>query len=133
MRKHGYNTGRREVIKNFMRLRADENFTAENICAQLAGKGVSRSTVYRQLEALTAGGELRKFPSEDSGAFVYQFAGLSDECDHHVHLKCDVCGKLIHLSCEEIRSHIKIDHDFILDCRKTVLYGVCGGCRVKKT
>lgn len=130
MIKQSYNTSRRALIISFFRRHADESYTADELASKLAAAGVSRSTVYRQLEALTTDGEIRKFSGE-SGAFSYQYAGMKIDCDDHLHLKCDECGRIIHLHCSEIDTHIKKDHNFLLDCRKTILYGVCGDCRLK--
>ena len=50
------------------------------------------------------------------------------------HCKCEKCGKLIHLHCEElqeIQSHLLGEHGFQLDPRRTVLYGLCEGCRAE--
>ena len=48
------------------------------------------------------------------------------------HLKCEKCGKLLHLHCEEldhIGGHLFEEHGFKLDPLRTVFYGVCEECR----
>ena len=53
-------------------------------------------------------------------------------CDAHLHLQCVSCGAVIHLNCsfmEEIADHISQEHDFSLQCRGSVIYGLCSKCR----
>ena len=45
--------------------------------------------------------------------------------------KCEKCGKLIHLHCdelEEIQTHILKEHRFKMDPMRTVFYGLCENC-----
>jgi Fur family ferric uptake transcriptional regulator len=47
-------------------------------------------------------------------------------------LKCNVCGRLIHVECSELSKislHIEEHHGFVLDPSKTVFYGICENCR----
>ena len=51
------------------------------------------------------------------------------------HCKCEKCGKLIHLQCNEIESlkqHMQQHHDFQMDPHRTVFYGICGECSKKE-
>ena len=46
--------------------------------------------------------------------------------------KCVKCGKIIHLEChfmEEISHHIEESHGFTLQCKNSILYGVCKECK----
>ena len=55
-----------------------------------------------------------------------------NEKDWHLHLKCVKCGKIIHLEChfmEEISHHIEESHGFTLQCKNSILYGVCKECK----
>ena len=50
------------------------------------------------------------------------------------HCKCEKCGKLIHLQCEEVESlkqHMMEHHNFEMDALRTVFYGICSECRKK--
>ena len=45
------------------------------------------------------------------------------------------CGKIIHLECEfmdEISEHILKDHGFKLQCKNSILYGMCSACQESK-
>ena len=47
---------------------------------------------------------------------------------------CVKCGKILHLDCEfmkEISEHIQKDHGFSLQCKNSILYGICRECQVK--
>ena len=49
-----------------------------------------------------------------------------------VNIKCEKCGKLIHLHCEEVKKfidHISSAHDFLMNPARTVFYGICSECR----
>jgi Fur family ferric uptake transcriptional regulator len=52
------------------------------------------------------------------------------------HCKCEVCGKLIHLHCEEIKelqAHLFREHHFQLNPMRTVMYGICEDCLKAQT
>ena len=51
------------------------------------------------------------------------------------HCKCEKCGKLIHLHCDEVESlkkHMMEHHSFEMDSLRTVFYGICNECRNNK-
>jgi ABC-type Zn uptake system ZnuABC Zn-binding protein ZnuA len=48
------------------------------------------------------------------------------------HCKCEKCGKLIHLQCDEVenlRKHMMEHHSFEMNPVRTVFYGICSDCR----
>jgi hypothetical protein len=50
--------------------------------------------------------------------------------------KCEKCGRLIHLHCDEIEelcAHMKNEHHFILNPARTVFYGICESCAKGET
>ena len=60
---------------------------------------------------------------------------LGHHCEEHLHLQCVKCGKIIHLECEfmdEISEHILKDHGFELQCKNSILYGMCSACQEKE-
>ena len=76
-------------------------------------------------------GVIRRFETPGVKSFVYQYANHHDNCDSHYHLKCVKCGRLIHLECsklDEVRAHIISEHDFIIGCGESVIYGQCTAC-----
>jgi Fur family ferric uptake transcriptional regulator len=98
--------------------------------ASAHGEEVSRATIYRCLDRLTAEGAVRKYTAEAGELACYQLC-TDAACSNHFHLKCRSCGKLIHLECgmmEDVQKHIAEDHRFVLDPCQTVLYGECEMC-----
>ena len=70
--------------------------------------------------------------AEAGGKAVYQYVELGQHCEEHLHLKCVKCGCIIHLDCgfmDEIAEHIQKDHGFQLQCKNSILYGICKDCR----
>ena len=54
------------------------------------------------------------------------------DCSKHYHLKCNTCGKLIHLDCEimaTFTTHMENEHGFAIDLERTLLYGICVDCK----
>ncbi|WP_262397106.1 Fur family transcriptional regulator [Zongyangia hominis] len=95
------------------------------------GTSVGKSTVYRYLEKLVEEGLCRKYFLEEGKGACFQLSGDDGSCHRHYHLKCVVCGQLLHVECsylDEVEAHILAKHQFHIDSSKTVLYGVCGRC-----
>ena len=70
--------------------------------------------------------------SEKGNQAVYQYVEQGHHCDEHLHLKCVKCGCIIHLECDfmrEIAEHIKKDHGFELQCKNSIIYGMCSKCQ----
>ena len=131
-----YNTKQKTAIMKCIQATENKHFTVDGICKLLIEKGenVGRTTVYRYLEALTKDGALRKYAAEQGESVCYQFIEKDKLCQEHFHLKCEKCGSLIHMECDELNEvakHIKSHHGFCLNPLKTVIYGVCEGCAQK--
>lgn len=128
MDRNNYNTKQRDEIVEFFSRHRGKCFSAKDIIRSGEIKS-GEATVYRTLSKLAENGVLKRFTDGASGA-CYQLAESSD-CDKHFHLKCEKCGKLIHVDCgfmAEIKQHIEASHDFYVDLGKTVFYGLCGAC-----
>ncbi len=127
----GYKTKQRTVIEALLK-RNEGHLTVEEICKKLesTGENVGRTTVYRTLEKLEKEGIVRKYSAVGESC-CYQYVKGERECNNHFHLKCEKCGKLIHLECSEldlISDHISEHHGFSVNPLKTVFYGVCEVC-----
>jgi Fe2+ or Zn2+ uptake regulation protein len=92
--------------------------------------------LYRQLERMVSEGTVSKYIIDESAGACFAYIGseshLADSC---YHCKCERCGKLIHMECEElnhIAAHLKADHGFRLNPMRTVFYGVCADCAGKE-
>lgn len=96
---------------------------------------VNVTTIYRYLDKLEKDGNIIKYNKEKSGKATYQYVDSAHHCEEHLHLKCVGCGAVIHLDChfmDEIAEHIGKDHDFAIQCRNSVIYGLCSQCRKKE-
>lgn len=132
MDKNNYNTKQRDEIVEFFNQHRGRCFTAKELIR--SGEVSSgEATVYRTLSKLTNQGVLKRFT--DGEASCYQL-NESEECSRHFHLKCERCGKVIHMDCDfmaDMKRHIETSHDFFVDIGKTVIYGLCGECRAKES
>lgn len=139
-RKRVYNTKQRDDILRCINSFGDRHFTAAELASRLAAGGISvgQATVYRMIDRLAENGDVRKYVIDGSTAACYQNVNTDEnkksasDCHSHFHLKCEVCGKLLHTECDElskIASHVLSDHGFLIDSSKTVFYGICDKCR----
>ena len=129
----GYKTRQKEAIMEYFIAREGQHVTAAGVVDYLRGQGqtIAPSTVERCLERLENEGVLRKYVIDESSAACWQYIREHETCEHHFHLKCTRCGRLIHADCEflsELDHHIAEHHGFRVDSRKTVLYGLCADC-----
>ena len=124
-----YNTERKNEIIRLFSESADTAFTTEEICSKILNGGAGKSTVYRIISELVHEGAIKKISDEHTRRVVYQYLG-EKKCSEHLHLKCRVCGRLIHLdraASERILNLVKDCGSFSLDPTE-ILSGICDGC-----
>lgn len=128
-----YNTAQRNEIVSCL-AQAKGHLSAADIVSRLAeaGSSVSTATVYRQLEKLAAEGLVVKSTPEGERSACFELVD-SHECHETrcYHLKCESCGKLIHLDCNEVDElchHLLEEHGFRIDTKRTVIFGTCESC-----
>jgi len=136
MRTTNYNTKQREAIIGYIGSLKDEHVTAAQIVRYFKQENVAigRTTIYRHVEKLTQTGKLRRYVTDGVSGACYQNTDDTEDCQTHLHLKCEDCGELQHMECEElsgIRQHFLLDHGFSINASKTVFYGKCGNCAQK--
>jgi len=108
------------------------------ICDFFREKGISvgTTTIYRHLEKMVKEGLVAKYVIDGSSSACFEYIGdHGEEYENCYHCKCEKCGKLIHLQCNEIESlkqHMQQHHDFQMDPHRTVFYGICGECSKKE-
>ena len=76
-----------------------------------------------------------RYVSGQGSQAAYQYVEQGKGCCDHLHLQCVKCGRIYHLDCafmKEISEHIEKDHGFELQCRNSVLYGICKDCKTMK-
>ena len=135
-----YKTGARAGILSYLKESGQRPVSVSEIHAhmQSANHPVNVTTIYRYLEKLEADGNLIKYMPQANGESTkatYQYVERTHKCDEHLHLKCVAGGVVEHLDChfmEEIASHVAKDHGFQLQCKNSVIYGFCAGCRREK-
>ena len=133
--KSPYKTRQREELLRYLRGTGGAHFTAADVRQHFAdrGKAIGTATVYRQLERLIDEGQVKKYLTDEHAGACYEFVDMT-ECCRPVcyHMKCEICGRLIHMECREItelEEHLLSRHGFRIDPMRTVFHGVCRTCR----
>ena len=134
MSKTTYKTKQQDLLFSYLREMQGKHFTAEDVRAHFESKKISIgiATIYRQLEKLVSDGKIQKYFIDDHSAACFEYSG--DACnpnETHAHLKCELCGRLIHLECDELEEfggHLKAEHGFVINPQRTVFYGLCTDC-----
>ncbi len=140
MIKSQYKTKQREELVAFLQSVPGHHFTVQDVCEHFRSieQPIGTTTVYRHLERMVSEGLVSKYTiaGNNSACFEYtgnQSASAAPSC---FHCKCEQCGKLIHMHCDElaaISGHLMEHHSFLLDPKRTVFYGVCEECRQAET
>ncbi|HAG69272.1 MAG TPA: Fe2+/Zn2+ uptake regulation protein [Lachnospiraceae bacterium] len=130
-----YRTKQRELLLGYLETVPGVHITANDVCAYLREQGASigQSTVYRQLESLVDEGIINKYIIDANTPACFEYVGADEHVDSDIcfHCKCEKCGKLIHLHCDELEgvgAHLYEEHRFKLDPMRTVFYGLCDQC-----
>lgn len=131
----GYKTRQKDIIEKALKESSGKHITVDGLTALLLqnGESVGRTTVYRFLEKMAVEGKVRKYHIDSRDSTCYQYVE-NHKCHEHFHLKCEDCGRLIHIECASLDSmceHMGEEHGFKIDKFKTVLYGLCGECAAK--
>ncbi len=130
-----YKTKQREIMIEYLKTVQGVHITAKNVCDYFKEQGatIGQSTVYRQLESLVDEGIINKYIVDGNSPACFEY--VDPERHTHncgcIHCKCEKCGKVIHLGCdeiEELQDHLLTDHRFKLNHVRTVLYGLCEDC-----
>ena len=136
--KSTYNTRQKEILIKYLRAFGGEHVSAADVCEYFKrqGESIGQSNVYRHLERLVDEGIVNKYSFDASSPACFEYVGA--EAHTHAgtcfHCRCEKCGKLIHLHCdelEEIGAHLLSEHGFKLNSMRTVLYGICEDCAEK--
>ena len=95
---------------------------------------ISLGTVYRNLEKMVEQGMVAKYNVDGTSSACFEYLGAEEHCHKTscFHCKCEKCGKLIHLHCEDVvklEQHLMDRHGFRMDPCRTVFYGICEECR----
>lgn len=107
--------------------------TADQIFIELNKRGVTinLSTVYRTIETLISKGVLAKVNLDNEVKNRFE---LIDATEHHHHLICLSCNKIIsieHCPLQSYESEVSKKHHFKIINHKLDLYGYCETCLPK--
>ena len=135
--KSGYMTKQREELMEYLETVPGVHITVNDVCDffRQNGRNIGTTTVYRQLERMVDEGIVNKYilDANTPACFEYVPEHAGHENEICFHAKCEKCGKLIHLNCEEltcIQEHLREHHQFTLDPLRTVFYGICEQCSI---
>ncbi len=131
-----YKTNTRSKIMEYLNDNKDRAVSIAEIneYLQKAKYIVDKTTIYRYINKLLEDGSVMRYVDSIKGMNTYQLKHDKSNCDEHLHLKCQKCGKVLHLDCDfmkDIKEHIKRDHGFDLRCHDSVIYGICQSCKAK--
>ncbi|MEE2678820.1 MAG: transcriptional repressor [Myxococcota bacterium] len=117
---------REAILEVFLSLKG--HVTGEELYGKVreAHPQVGYTTVYRTLKLLCAAG-LANESHFDGGITRYEI-----QHEHHDHLVCTRCGKIIEFDCEMIETaqeRIAKEHGFRVLRHRHELYGHCADCR----
>jgi Fur family ferric uptake transcriptional regulator len=93
---------------------------------------VGQATVYRTMKLLTQCGLAQPLQFGD-GHTRYE-PKAPDEDEHHDHLICTACGKIVEFvdpRIEQLQDQVAAEHGFDVTHHKMELYGVCQDCQAK--
>ena len=124
-----YKTQQKEILLNFLKSHKSEHFTIGQICDALKKFNIGNSTIYRLVNSLAEQEKLRCFADGKTHLMNYQYLDVG--CQNHLHLKCERCGNVTHLSYEEsaaFTDNIYRNHKFDIDIKDTFFYGTCENC-----
>ena len=121
-----YNTKQKELLLKFLSTHHDKIFTVSQIVDALKNEGISKSSVYRNLDILLNNNLIKNVVIGKSKTINYQF--ISEHCKGVVHLCCSICDKMIHLN-DDVSELIYKKYNFTLDKDKTIIYGLCADCK----
>lgn len=133
--KQKYRTKQKDLMYKFLKSTQGRHFTAADAIRyfEMGGGELGKTTVYRLLEKLVEAGEIKKYIIDTSSSACFEYTRCGDSCKNY-HLKCKVCGKLIHLDCSHVTTfedHIMKEHGFEIDRAGTVFIGICADCQSK--
>ncbi len=131
-----YKTEQRNELIRFMTKNSQKAFSIDEIstgmeedCSFSVPPG--KSTIYRLIPKLVDENVVKEFTPTHSRRKVYQIVG-DKTCASHMHLKCQCCGKILHMSnqmTENLSKLINENDSFIMNIGETTIFGLCKDCK----
>ena len=139
MRKNPYQTKQMIEILTYLKSVPGVHITASDIYKYFKDQNITigLTTIYRQLDKLVEQNQVAKYVIDGSTSACYEYLGSKNTSDLCMafHCKCQKCNKVIHLDCKEVLhfgQHLLLKHNFKLDYKHTVFYGICKDCLAKQ-
>lgn len=133
-----YSTRQRDEILKFLMTVPGKHITVKDVKDYFEREGirVGTTTIYRTLESLVDEGEVAKYELSGASGACFEYLDKNHYCHPSscYHCKCEKCGRLIHIDCDEIlkvEQHLAKHHGFAVNTKRTVFYGLCKECRTK--
>ena len=130
-----YKTKQRRELLEYLEQIPGVHITVNDVCAHFEKQGIAigQTTVYRQLERMVDEGIVNKYIIDGNSPACFEYVPFHEQQEQEIcfHAKCEKCGRLIHMNCDElsaIQKHLKEHHSFLLNPMRTVFYGVCESC-----
>ena len=130
-----YKTKQRENLLSYLKTLKGTHVTVIDVCEYFKAQGdpIGQSTVYRHLERLVDEGVINKYIIDANSPACFEYVDKEEHCgaESCFHCKCEKCGKLIHLHCDELsgfKEHLSEHHQFKMNPMRTVFYGLCEDC-----
>lgn len=129
-----YNTISRKKILEYLVENSKRTVNVQDINHYLSenGYGVNITTIYRYLDKLIKEGSVMKYASKEGNQAVFQYVESASNCNEHLHLQCVKCGAICHLdnmTMSDFSSKVKDNHGFMIQCKKSIIYGLCMKCK----
>lgn len=135
-RSTSYQTRHRKALLSFLESAQGRHVAASDIHHHFRqlGMTIGISTIYRHLERMVDEGLVNQYLLDKADAACFEYVGphVEDHTSPCFHLKCESCGKLIHVHCDElnqIHNHMRQKHGFDINTMRTVFYGQCDQCK----
>lgn len=129
-----YSTEQRNILLSFLSKNPDKMFSVKQIESGLAGKGISKSAIYRNLAELETEEKIRRCSKSGSREMFYQFYDCQ-VCRSHIHLSCSKCGKIFHMEDENAQKlilELEQAEGFEINRGESSLIGICKECSASK-
>ena len=131
-----YQTKQMKQILAYLQTIEGTHVTVADVCSYFKEQGINvgTTTVYRNLEKMVEQRLVAKYNVDGTSSACFEYMGSHEKENQMVcyHCKCEKCGKLIHLQCNEVESlkqHMMEHHGFEMDSLRTVFYGICSECK----
>ena len=135
-----YQTKQMAKLLSYLKTVQGTHVTVADVCNYFKEQGINigTTTVYRNLEKMVEQGLVAKYTVDGTSSACFEFLGEEHSCQKQecFHCKCEKCGKLIHLQCEDVvklEAHMMEHHGFRMDPLRTVFYGVCSECSAEES